>query len=461
MGLMETGQRSILIVDDEESILLSLKLYLEHWGYHAVVAGSGREALDILRAGHIDLIISDQEMPGMSGIELLHFIQNTYKDIPVIIMTAYGSINKAVESMKVGADDYIQKPYNPEELHAVVRHLLSYSELNREYKELRDYVGRLYSFKNIITRSPRMQHVLELAEKVSKVPDTTVSIFGESGTGKEVLARAIHFATGGKESRFAAVNCAGIPSNLLESELFGHVKGAFTGADRDREGKFDCAQQGTILLDEIGDMPLELQAKLLRVLQERVYERVGSNRPVRAEMRIITTTHRDLRQLVKEGRFREDLFHRIHSFPITLPPLRERKEDIPVLVDHFLNCYRSELGKQIPGVSEAAMENLLHYHWPGNVRELKNCIERSAILIDDELIRPGHLNIDHPASWATETSGGHEDRIDIHLSLSPSDFSLEEATKRILEIVLQKCGNNKTRAAELLKVDRKLFYRRK
>jgi len=458
---METEKKTVLIVDDEESILLSLKLYLEHWGFLPLLAGSGREAMEILGTTHADLIISDQEMPGMSGIELLHSIKKTDKDMPVIIMTAYGSIGKAVESMKVGADDYIQKPYNPEELHAVVRHLLSYSRLNREYKELRDYVGRLYSFKNIISRSSRMKHVLELAEKVSKVPDTTVSIYGESGTGKEVLARAIHFATGGRESRFAAVNCAGIPSNLLESELFGHVKGAFTGADRDREGKFDCAQQGTILLDEIGDMPLELQAKLLRVLQERVYERVGSNRPVRAEMRVVTTTHRDLRQLVKEGKFREDLFHRINSFPITLPPLRERREDIPVLVDYFLNCYRNELGKQIPGVSEAAMEDLLNYNWPGNVRELKNCIERAVILIDGELIRPGHLNIGNPVCGAKDIAGDREDRINIHLSLSQSEFSLGEATNRILEIVLKKCGNNKTRAAEILKVDRKFFYRRK
>lgn len=460
-GRIETERKTVLLVDDEESILLSLKLYVQHWGYAPLLANTAREAIEILKTRHIDLIISDQEMPEMNGIELLYSVRKIDKDIPFIIMTAYGSIDKAVISLKEGADDYIQKPYNVEELHAIARHLLSYYSLSREYKELKDYMGRLYSFKNIVTRSAQMMNVLALAGKVSKVPDTTVAIYGESGTGKEVLARAIHFASGIKESRFVAVNCAGIPSNLLESELFGHVKGAFTGAERDRDGKFDLAQQGTILLDEIGDMPLDLQAKLLRVIQERVYERVGSNRQVRADMRVITTTHRDLRQLVKEGRFREDLFHRINSFPITLPPLRERKEDIPILVDHFLNCYRSELGKQIPGISEAAIETLLAYRWPGNVRELKNCIERAVILIDGELIRPNHLNIEGPASKAEDAYIDSEDLIGINLSFKRSEFSLSDATDRILQIILSKCGNNKTKAAELLKVDRKMFYRKK
>ncbi len=448
-------QAVILIVDDTESSRFMLKLQLEEWGYEVLAAADGQGALAILGSEPVDLVLSDQVMPGMDGIELLRSAKKLNADIPFIILTAHGSIHKAVVSIRKGADDYLEKPYAADELGAAIERALKYSRLSREHRELTEYLSTMRGFQTVVTRSPLMGTVLEMAKKVAQTPQTTVAIFGESGTGKEVLARAIHSASGFLENRFVAVNCAAIPANLLESELFGHIKGAFTGADRDREGKFEAARQGTILLDEIGDMPLELQAKLLRVLEERSYCRVGSNRPAKVECRVITTTHRDLEQMVRAGKFREDLYHRICLFPLTIPPLRERSEDIPLFVAYFLDVFRKHLGKQLPGVSQAAMKLMCEYKWPGNVRELRNCLERAAILTDEELIRPDHLNI---AGVAVPTDSPGNIRLDI--SLPAGEFSLDAAVDRILEIALEKCHGNKSRAAALLKVDRKVFYRR-
>lgn len=457
---MAHDKAMIMVVDDCDNVLQAITVYLEDWGYEVLPARSGAEALERLGSHSVDLVLSDQEMTGMDGLELLKEIKARDKDLPFIIMTGYGSIDMAVSAMKQGADDYIQKDYDPETLKASIMRSLERSRQRKEYRELKDYFGNLYNFQNIITRSPLMLSALRLAEKVASSPATTVAVYGESGTGKEVLARAIHFASGRMESRFVAINCAGIPSNLLETELFGHVKGAFTGADRDRDGKFDLAQKGTLLLDEIGDMPLELQAKLLRVIQERTYNKIGSTRQIPADLRIIATTHRDLKKLVREGSFREDLYHRINSYPIPLPPLRDRAEDIPDLAAHFIRQYRNELGKQIPGISESAMKILLNYQWPGNVRELKNCIERAAILIDGELIRPDHLNIMGHAE-EQNVCVPEDEKVRIDVCLDKADFSLEAAVAQISDEILSRCGNNKSRAANLLKVDRKHFYRRK
>lgn len=451
---------TIMVVDDCDNVLQAIEVYLEDWGYQPLLARSGAEALELLGSRSVDLVLSDQEMAGMDGLELLKEIKDRDKDLPFIIMTGYGSIDMAVSAIKQGADDYIQKAYDPETLKASIMRSLERSRLHRGYRELKDYFGNLHNFQNIITRSPLMLSALKLAEKVAASPGTNVAVYGESGTGKEVLARAIHFASGRMESRFVAVNCAGIPSNLLESELFGHVKGAFTGADRDRDGKFDLAQKGTLLLDEIGDMPIDLQAKLLRVIQERTYNKIGSNRTIPADLRIITSTHRDLKKLVREGRFREDLYHRINSYPIMLPPLRERPEDIADLAGHFIKQYKNELGKHIPGISESAMKILLKYPWPGNVRELKNCIERAAILIDGELIRPDHLNIVGRAE-EHNVCVPEDEKVRIDVCLDKDDFSLEAAVAQISDEMLSRCGNNKSRAADMLKVDRKHFYRRK
>lgn len=452
-------QKIILVVDDKESERLLLEVHLREWGFTPLPAQNGIEALELLKANHVDLIVSDLMMPHMDGLQLLREgIAAGYGDIPFIMMTAYGSIDNAVASIKQGAADYILKPLNFEDLHASVKHALSYIRLKKTKDVQGESLPDFYRFQNITTKSPGMINILKMAEKVAKTMYTGVAIYGESGSGKEVLARAIHQASGKKDSSFVAVNCAAIPAPLLESELFGHKKGSFTGADSDRQGKLDLAQGGTMLLDEIGDMPVDLQAKLLRVLQERTYEKIGSNQPIKANFRIIVTTHRDLQKMVKDGLFRKDLYHRINLFPITLPPLRERKEDVPLLAGQFLEIFRQEFGRQLPGISPEAMNVLSGYHWPGNIRELKNCLERAAILAHEELVRPKHLNI-----LSSKTEGmafdGNE-HISLNITLGAGEFSLDAAVGRILEIALERCDNNKARAAELLKVDRKMFYRR-
>lgn len=453
-------ETNILIVDDTRGALFLLKSHLEKWGYSPLTSSTGADALRLLKENEVDLIISDQVMPGMDGIELLSRVKELY-DIPFIMLTGHGSIDKAVVSIKQGADDYITKPYNPDELKNTIKRSLTYYRLSRENKELKDYLSDLRGFHNIITKSPRMLEAIELAANVAKSPATTVAIYGESGTGKELMARAIHSASGCMDSRFVGINCAGIPSNLIESELFGHVKGAFTGAERERRGKLEHARDGSLLLDEIGDMPPDLQAKLLRILEERTYEKVGSDRMVQTNARIITATHRNLESLVKDGKFREDLFHRINSFPVFLPPLRERREDIPILADFFLKLLRKELGKSLPGFSKEAMALLADHQWPGNIRELKNSIERAAILNTGDLIQPSAFTMRKKVEKAgiPQTEDGESIRID--MSFSPEELSLDAVTKRTMDIVLKKCGNNKARAASLLKVHRNIFYRRK
>ena len=452
---MSTGQTeaTILIVEDSEITRRTLEHKLKRSGFECLMAEDGLEALEVMERHEVDLVLSDQQMPRMDGIELLREIKTRHPDMPFILLTAHGSVTKAVISIKQGADDYLEKPYDPETLIATIRRSLSYRQLSEANKKLKEQLCSQYCFQNIVTRSPAMIQALRLAEKVARTPDTTVAIYGESGTGKEVLARAIHFAGERVENRFVAVNCAGIPPALFESELFGHVKGAFTGADRHREGKLELARGGTILLDEIGDMPMDLQAKLLRVLEERVFERVGSNKQIRADFRVIVATNRNIAELVREGRFREDLYHRINTFPITLPPLRERKEDIPLLVEYFIEQFRKELGKKLPGLSQKAMDVLMGYHWHGNIRELKNCLERAAILTEDELIQPEHLII------KDGTPGEEGDKISITLPVN--EFTLDGVIDKTLKTALRICNNNKTRAAELLRVDRKIFYRRK
>ena len=311
---------------------------------------------------------------------------------------------------------------------------------------------------------PRMTGVIDMVRRVAAAPMATVALYGESGTGKEVLARAIHAEGEGLENRFVAVNCAGIPENLLESELFGHVKGAFTGADRERKGKFDMAQGGTILLDEIGDMSLELQAKLLRVLEERFYEPVGANRQTKADSRIIVATNRDLPERIKDGAFREDLYYRINMFPITLPPLRERKEDIPTLTEHFLDVLRNQLGKPLPGISQKAMDRMVQYDWPGNIRELKNCIERATILVDNSLIQEEHLIMMTLTGAPCPVSGASRPSVpgavNFDFSIPEADLSVESIMEAAKAQVLEHCDNNKTQAAKLLKRSRTFFYRK-
>ncbi|MCP4111767.1 MAG: sigma-54-dependent Fis family transcriptional regulator [Desulfobacteraceae bacterium] len=456
------NKSTVMIVDDHKSERFILKSRLGKWGYSVLEADSVVGAFNYLESDLIpDLVISDQMMPDTDGIEFLRKVKKNYRNVPFIMLTGHGSIDKAVISMREGADDYLIKPVNPQKLQTTITRSLKFHQLDKEYKELKNYLKNLYGFDNIIAESPSMTEALSLAAKAAGIPNMTITLFGESGTGKELLARAIHTASGCLDSRFVGINCAAIPEGLMESELFGHVKGAFTGAGTDREGKFSQAGEGTLLLDEIGDMPFDLQAKLLRVLQERVYEKVGSDQRITAKTRAIAATNCDLEKLVEMRRFREDLFHRLNVFPVTLPPLRERKEDIPLLANHFIEQFRNHFGKPFPGLSESAMELLSDYHWPGNVRELKNCIERAIIVNNGELIRPTHLNFKKKIERTGSNSPEENGRININMSFDTGEFSLDAAVNRILQTALKKCDNNKVRAAELLKVGRNIFYRRK
>jgi DNA-binding NtrC family response regulator len=453
---LNNSSASILIVDDDDTSLLVIGGYLRHFGFTATSAPGGRQALELLGQQEFDLLISDLHMPDMDGLTLLTELRERHLGIPFIIVTACGSIESAVDAMRLGACDYLEKPYQPESLRLTVQRALDYHQALAENRHIKAYLHERFMFQNIITTSAVMKEMLEMAARVASSPQTTIAIYGESGTGKEVLARAIHFASNGLPGNFIAVNCAAIPEALLESELFGHNKGAFTGADRDRDGKFTLARGGTVFLDEIGDMPLQLQAKLLRVLEERVYEKVGSNRPLPVEFRVIVATHRNLAEMVRRGTFREDLFHRINVVPLSIPPLRERVEDIPLLTDHFLSEFRLHQGKPLPGISKKATGLLTSYHWPGNIRELRNTLEYAAIMVSDELIRPEHLRI-APATESIPTvpMGG----LDFHICMSEEDMSLDAITSQVLQTTLTHCGGNKSRAAALLKVDRKRFYR--
>lgn len=450
----------ILAVDDDELSLLMLENLLADAGFAPLTAASGAQALALLEREQVDLLISDLIMEEMDGLELLDRVRERYPKVPVIVVTARGSVESAVDAMRRGAYDYLAKPFNPEVLRITLQRALDYHHVVRENEQIKGLLRERFTFQSIVTVNPAMKKLLELAARVAAARQTTVAIYGESGSGKEVLARAIHFAGKGLPAGFVAVNCAAVPEHLLESELFGHVRGAFTGADRDRDGKFSLARGGTLLLDEIGDMPLPLQAKLLRVLQERVFEKIGSNTPISTDCRVIVATNRNLADMVAAGRFREDLYHRINVFPLVIPPLRERTDDIPLLCEHVLDQLRQHLGKLLPGISQKAMDAMLAHGWPGNVRELRNCLERAAILTDGELIRPEHLGFGTAGAPVQETPAGPApDTVQYTLALPVDQLSLHALTERIMAITLERCGGNKSRAAQLLRIDRKAFYR--
>jgi len=445
----------IVVVDDKQSFRFMLQGFLEDAGYRVICAAGGAEALQELEQGCYDLVISDMVMPDMDGVALLRQVRSRFPKLPFILVTAHGTVDNAVSAMKEGADDYLLKPLNREELLVVVARLLEKAQLQVSYDRMLDSEREKFSFQNISSSSPAMGKVMQAAQQVAASPRTTVALYGESGVGKEVLARAIHIASGQSMTGFVAVNCAAIPETLLESELFGHVKGAFTGADREREGKCSLANGGTLFLDEIGDMPLTLQPKLLRLLEERIYEKVGADRQVEADFRIMVATHRNLDECCNQGSFRRDLYHRLNIFPITIPPLRERPEDIPQLAEFFLHHFRQHLGKPLPGLSRAAYDLLLSHNWPGNVRELRNLLEYAAIVTSGDLIRPEHLRLQSltPCHEAVTS-----DRISLTFNFSCEDFSLDAVNQQLMTWALEKCGNNKSSAARLLKASRKLFY---
>ncbi len=381
----------ILVVDDEEIVIRSCLRILGGDGDCAVEAvQNGQEALGKIDEGQYDVLILDIMMPGMNGMEVLRRVKETNPDIDVIMVTGLSQIETAVRSMKLGAFDYLPKPFDPDELKRVVQRALERRQLLQENLELRSEVSSKYRFENIIGASAQMQNVYRLIAKCAPT-NSTVLLSGESGTGKELIARAIHYNSLRKDKLFVAVDCNSLSENLLESEMFGHVKGSFTGAVANKKGLFETADGGTLFLDEIGNVSLATQAKLLRVIQEREFKAVGDTRTQSANFRLLTATNKDLKAMVADGRFREDLFYRINIFPIQIPPLRERRDDIAPLAFHFLKVFSIELGKKVTEFSEGAMSALAHHDWPGNVRELENAIHRAVILANDKVVRQAHL----------------------------------------------------------------------
>ncbi|HID38075.1 MAG TPA: sigma-54-dependent Fis family transcriptional regulator [Calditrichaeota bacterium] len=442
--------KQILLIDDDINLGKVIGYQLEQEGYRVDTATRGKEGLALFQKNSYDIVISDIQMPDLSGIEVLNEIRRKDKQAVIIMITAYGSVDNAIEACRLGADDYITKPFGKEQLLFTIGKAVRLRELQKENVSLRHELIDKFRFENMVARSGPMQEVLRITNKVA-VSEVTVLILGESGTGKELIARAIHYNSARKDKPFITINCPSIPDNLLESELFGHVKGAFTGAVKDHTGKFEQADGGTIFLDEIGDLKEDLQAKLLRVLQEREYERVGGGKPVKVDVRILAATNQDLLQLVKEKKFREDLYYRLSVVPLMLPPLRERREDIPYLIDFFLKRYGSGRAFQMDA---SVIQALQKYHWPGNVRELENIIERMVTLASGE-----QLTMQDLPSYILSEVGDASSSL---LRIPEEGLSLEAMEKQLILEMLKRARGNQSQAARLLQIPRHvLIYKMK
>jgi len=430
---------SVLVIDDEQLMRDFVKETLTRAGYNVAVATDGKTGLDMLEKHDFDLVVTDLKMPVMDGLEVLRQVRSGFPGVNVIVMTAYATVETAVTALKSGAIDYIMKPFTPDEIEVVAQKAVEHGRLEEENRYLRSELKELYNFEEMVGTGAAMRAVYDQIRKVAPTR-ATVLIYGETGTGKELVARAIHYTSPRRNKPFIKVNCAALSAGLLESELFGHEKGSFTGAFRRKIGRFELANEGTLLLDEISEMNADLQAKLLRVLQEREFERVGGTTPIGVDTRIVSTTNRDLCHAVESGRFREDLFFRLNVVPVHLPPLRERKEDIPLLVEHFLNKFSRENGKRVEGVSPEAMKMLQEHSWLGNVRELENCIERAVVLSEDTVLCPEHLSFG-PAPVRKAQGDG---------IVVPHGSTVDEAVKMLIEDTLTRCNDNRTQAARLL-----------
>ncbi|MBV9590125.1 MAG: sigma-54-dependent Fis family transcriptional regulator [Hyphomicrobiales bacterium] len=444
---------TILIVDDEKRLAELLSASIADRGYRTIVCASAEEALEAFDPATIDLVISDLRMPGLDGRTLLNKIRAQAPDMPVVLITAYTSMRDAVEMVKEGAFDYISKPFEMDEILATLERALKLGDAMRENARLRSEIEGRHGFEQLVGTSPAFRRVIEQVGEVC-ASRATVLLTGESGTGKEVVARAIHVNSPRKSKPFVAVNCAAIPEGLIESELFGHVKGAFTGAVAHRRGRFADADQGTIFLDEIGEMPIAVQAKILRVLQERSFEPVGSGRTEKVDTRVVAATNRDLRQAVSDNSFREDLFYRLNVFPIALPALRDRKEDIPALGQHFLKFATETIGKRVVGVTPAALAAMSNYHWPGNLRELQNCIERAVIVARGSTIDVTDLSRDlfEPGGARSERAARRRtDDLDKELARIEKSFILD---------ALRETNGVQSKAARLLGINERSLWHR-
>ena len=447
---------TILVVDDEPNYLIVLSELLKEEGFEVLTAQSGEDGFKIVEETDLDLVLTDMRMPGMDGLGLLSAIKNYNKELPVIMVTAFGEVEKAVVAMKAGAYNYLAKPFNNEELLVNIRKAIEHYSLLRENLRLRGEARVRYGFASIVGKNARMQEIYQLIEKVA--PTTaSVLITGESGTGKELVARAIHINSPREKAPFISVNCAALPETLLESELFGHERGAFTGATSMRKGRFELADSGTLFLDEIGDIPLPLQAKLLRVLQERNFERVGGVKPIEVDVRIITATNRDLKDEVDKTHFREDLYYRFNVLHIHLPPLRERADDIPMLTQHFINKFAKLLDKPDLKISGDALRYLTGLPWEGNVRELENTIERAAILCSGDIIQSGDV---HPGIMSDEETAHWSPDGDF-TNFLPSNLPLPEVLsgveEQLVKRALEDANYVQARAAEILGITKSLL----
>ncbi len=439
---------TILLADDDTNLLRVTEYQLEDAGFNVLTASDGESAYNLYHSQSADLVLTDLNMPGMDGLELIKKIRITDTRTPIIVITAYGSIDNAIKSTQYGADDYITKPFSFEALKFSIDKNLQIKKISTENENLKQRLSDKYTPENMIGQSPGMKAVFEMVDKVSN-SDANVIILGESGTGKELVARAIHNKSPRSGHPFVAVNCASIPHNLMESELFGHVRGAFTGAIKDTMGKFEAANRGTLFLDEIGDLDIDLQSKLLRVLQDREIQRIGDAQTRKIDVRILSATHRNLDDMVAGGEFRQDLFFRLNVVPLTIPPLRERKEDIPLLIHHFIQGL--EPSKKIT-ISDQAIKGLVNYQWPGNIRELENLMERFSILFPGKEIQTGQIPFIAKRYRSDENS--------ITIPFTDDGIALDEIEKMIIIEALKRNDNNQTKTASFLKIPRHvLIYR--
>ena len=440
---------SILIVDDEKVIRRSLEEALIMEGYDIFTASSGKEAMSIVKNHMPDLMLIDLRLPDGDGLSFMTEATRIAKDLGVIVITGYGNVETAVQAMKLGAFDYLNKPLNLEEMKVIVQKAFETLSLKKEVHHLRNQLLGKFEIENIKGESPKIKEICSIIRKVACSKATTVLIRGESGTGKELVARAIHSLSDRRDHPFMEINCTALPETLLESELFGHEKGAFTDAKQEKKGLFELADRGTIFLDEIGDMSNMMQAKLLRALQDKSFTRVGGTKRIQVDVRIIASTNKNLEKGIEDGDFREDLYYRLKVVPIHLPALRERGDDILLLASYFRNEFNIEFSKQVKSVSKEAEQKLLQYSWPGNVRELKNVIERAILLESEEVILPDHLIL-----TPIRTEKNEEGKIVLNLD----ELSVEEAEKRLIEKVMKETNGNKNVAAKVLKINRTTLY---
>ena len=447
---------TILVVDDEPNYLVVLSELLKDEGFEVITAQKGEDGFKVVQDTDLDLVITDMRMPGMDGLELLKAVKSYNKDLPVIMITAFGEVEKAVVAMKAGAYNYLVKPFNNEELLLNIRKAIEHYSLLRENLRLRDEARVRYGFASIVGKNEKMQEIYHLIEKVAPT-SASVLITGESGTGKELVARAIHINSPRENAPFVSVNCAALPETLLESELFGHERGAFTGATAMRKGRFELADTGTLFLDEIGDIPLPLQAKLLRVLQERSFERVGGSRPIKVDVRIVTATNKELKDEVDKGHFREDLYYRLNVLHIHLPPLRERSDDIPMLTNHFINKFAEMLNKPNLRISGDALRYLVNLAWDGNVRELENTIERAAILCSNDMIRAEDVHPDVTRSKKEENWSPDFDFEQFIPANLPLPEVLSGVEEQMVKRALKEANFVQARAAESLGITKSLL----